>query len=213
MTKHIFALFFFVFLSKITFSQSQYFVREEDKNTGKPLLRGKITFDNIKEESTCSWFEEGAEAYTPNMEVINELSKDWKNYRFVVFAGTWCEDTQDLLPKFYRTITDANIPIYAIEMYGVNRNKQSLQQENKYYKIERVPTIIIMHQMREVGRIVETVNQSIEQDILVIMQKDIQYLEAKKIEDERINEERKAEEIRQMKPRERKRYYKAQPFY
>jgi len=36
---------------------AQDFVREEDKKTGKVLLRGKITFDNIINETSCNWFE------------------------------------------------------------------------------------------------------------------------------------------------------------
>ena len=159
---------------------AQDFVREQDKKTGKPLLRGKITFQNLLKESTCSWLEEGTQAYDPDKAIVEELSTVWKEYRFVIFAGTWCEDTHNLLPKFYKTMLEAGISPYSIEMYGVDRQKRTLQEENKFYKIERIPTIIVMHQKREVGRIIESVKVSIESDLLTIMEKDMKELELQK---------------------------------
>ncbi|HMT35994.1 MAG TPA: hypothetical protein PKC41_09055 [Chitinophagaceae bacterium] len=195
------------------FAMAQDFVREEDRVTGKPILRGKISFENIKKESTCSWFEEGAEAYIPNRAAIETLNSVWKNYRFVLFIGTWCEDTRNLLPKFYKTLLDANISPYAIEMYGVNRAKHTLQDEHKYYNIERVPTIIIMHQKREVGRIVESVTTTIEEEMAMIMEKDAKELEIKKAEEILQTEEQRKLEIMKMRPRDRKRYFAPKDWY
>lgn len=192
---------------------AQNYVREEDRKTGKPLLRGKITFENIMKESTCSWFEEGAQAYVPNKAVIEELSTVWKEYRFVIFGGTWCEDTRILLPKFYKTFLEAKISPFAIEMYGVDRAKRTLQDEMKFYKIEKVPTIIIMHQKREVGRIVEVVNESIEADLLTIMEKDKKELEIKKAEAVMQAEEKRKAEIQSMTRRQRKRYFAPKEYY
>jgi hypothetical protein len=62
----------------------------------------------------------------------------------------------------------------------VNRKKEALNIEHKFYNIERVPTIIVMHQYREVGRIIESVSGSIEEALLNIMLPDAQKLEAKR---------------------------------
>ena len=211
MSKNILLVLTFLFCAQ--WAMAQDFVREEDRKTGKPILRGKISFENIMKESTCSWFEEGAEAYLPNHSAIETLNSNWKNYRFVLFIGTWCEDTRNLLPKFYKTLLEANISPYAIEMYGVNRAKQTLQNENKFYNIERVPTIIIMHQKREVGRIVETVSSTIEEEMAIIIEKDAKELEIKKAEEMLQTEEQRKLEIMKMKPRERKRYFTPKDWY
>lgn len=151
---------------------AQDFVREKDRKDGHPLLRGKLTFNDLLKETTCNWLYEGAQAYNPQTEAINTLNQICKDYRFVVFIGTWCEDTQELLPKLYKTILDAGIAKESIEMYGVNRNKKALKQEEDVYKIERVPTIIVLHQKREIGRITETVKNSIEEDLVQIIKPD-----------------------------------------
>lgn len=157
--------------------QAQDFVREKDKKTDKVLLRGKITFADLKEESTMKWLQEGADNYEPNPEIVEQLKRMWGNYRFILFVGTWCSDTKDLLPKFYKVLRMADIPLDAIEMYGVDRDKQALNLEATFYNIQYVPTFIVNHQYREVGRVVETVKSSIEQDLLSIIEPDFMRLE------------------------------------
>ncbi len=192
---------------------AQDFVRELDRKTDKPILRGKLNFNNIMKESTCSWFEEGVQSYTPNALAIDELRSVWKNYHFIVFMGTWCDDTRNLLPKFYKILREAGIPMDAINMYGVNRAKQSLNGEHKFYNIVNVPTIIVMHQKREVGRIVENVNTTLEEELTTLMEKDAKELEIKKAEDELRFEQNRQAEINSMKPRVRKRYFATRSFY
>lgn len=211
MAKYIFLVL--IMILTVQFAGAQDHVRELDRKTDKPILRGKLTFKDIMKESTCSWFEEGVEAYTPNAAAIEELSTVWKNYRFVVFMGTWCEDTRNLLPKFYKVLLDANISMDAIVVYGVNRAKQSLQDEQKFYKITNVPTIIVLHQKREVGRIVENVNTTVEEELAVMMDRDAKELEIKKAEQVLKFEDDRQKEINSMKPRIRKRYFATRSFY
>lgn len=157
--------------------QAQDFVREQDKKTEKVLLRGKISFNDIKDESTMKWLQEGADKYEPNPEIIEQLKRMWGNYRFIVFVGTWCSDTKDLLPKFYKTLQMAEIPMDAVEMYAVDRNKQALNLEATFYNIQNVPTFIVNHQHRELGRVVENAKNSIEQDLLSIIEPDYMRVE------------------------------------
>jgi hypothetical protein len=55
-------------------------------------------------------------------------------------------------------------------MYGVDRNKKSNNKEEEAYKIINVPTIIVMKDGVELGRIVETTKTSIESDLLKIVE-------------------------------------------
>jgi hypothetical protein len=67
-------------------------------------------------------------------------------------------------------------------MYAVDRDKTALNDEAKNYKITLVPTIIVLHGNREVGRITESVQASIEHDLLAILEKDFLELEKKRME-------------------------------
>lgn len=150
--------------------QAQDFVRELDQKTDEPLLRGEITFEDLNDETAYNeWMKT---PYETSPIVMKKLKPLLSKYKFIVFAGTWCEDTQLILPQFYQTLKDANFNFDALEMYGVNRAKEGLNAEHLIYNIKRVPTIIIMDRFREVGRIVESLNESIEQDLLNILEAD-----------------------------------------
>ncbi len=162
-------LYSILLLTLSTNMQAQQYVRELDQKTDKPLLRGAITFGDLLKESAYTWMKE---SYEPETSAVAKIEKLIPKYRLVVFAGTWCEDTQLLLPQLYQTLKDVHFNFNALEMYGVNRAKEGLDAEHLIYNIERVPTIIIMDRFREVGRIVENVNESIEKDILTILEGD-----------------------------------------
>ncbi len=170
-------------LSASTLLSAQDFVREIDRESGRISLHGKVSFKDIENEASYTWFKKGVANYKPNAAAVKELADLWPNYRFVVFGATWCDDSKDLLPKFYKTAQQAMIDKHAIEMYAVNRDKESLELEHRFYNISRVPTFIIMHQHREVGRIVESVSDSVEEEIVRILQKDTQYLKRKAAEE------------------------------
>ena len=173
--KHL-GIFIFVLFFFNQSLQAQLMVREEDKKTGKVLLRGLMQFSDIQKESTCVWFVKGADAYQPDNEAIQTLKKVSGDYRYIVFIGTWCEDTRNLFPKFYKVLQDARIDEHAVELYGVNRKKEALNIEHTLYNIQKVPTIIVMHQFREVGRIVES-STNIETELAMLMEKDYVRLE------------------------------------
>ncbi|HPI53313.1 MAG TPA: thioredoxin family protein [Chitinophagaceae bacterium] len=163
--------------------QAQDFVRELDRKSDKVLLRGKINFNDLLKESTFQWLEKGAADYKPNAQVIKGIKKYQDDYRLIIFGGTWCEDTRDLLPKLYKVLQVSGFDMNAIEMYGVNRDKQALNIEHQLYNIQKVPTIILMHQYREIGRIIETVPSTIESALLDIMEKDAPRIEKMKAGD------------------------------
>lgn len=148
-------------------SQAQNFVRELDQKTDEPLLRGQITFENLTSETAFSWINTEYET-TPGD--VDKIKKLLPKYRLVVFIGTWCEDTQHLLPELYQTLKDASFDFNALEMYGVNRAKTGLNAEHQIYNISRVPTIIVMDRYKEIGRITESVEVSVEKDLLDILE-------------------------------------------
>ncbi len=176
---HILFALTMLFLSSSSFAQD--FVRELDPKTEKVLLRGKLTFDDILNETTCKWLPDGSAAYQPAQASVDDLNKIAADYRYIVFLGTWCSDTKDLLPKFYKVLIEAGIDLHSVELFGVNRNKQALNIEHTLYSIDRVPTIIVMHQYREIGRIIESVNSSIEEELSEMISKDYALLQQERI--------------------------------
>jgi thiol-disulfide isomerase/thioredoxin len=123
-----------------------------------------------------AWFTEGYKSYLPNTEAVSRLHDANKNLSFVVFGGSWCSDTKKALPKFYKVIEQAEIPAKKVMLYGVDRDKNSLEKDgskrqSKYYHINHVPTFIVFYNGKEIGRLDEIPDKSIEQDLVDLIAK------------------------------------------
>ncbi len=161
-----------------TFAQSDYDV-SKDKENGAVVYKGECTFADLQKEPSFGWVAKDAAAYTPDTNAIKYLKKHLPDYDFVVLMGTWCDDTHVLLPKYYKVLQQTNYPMAKLKMYGVDRAKTTKYVEHKLYKIVNVPTIIVIKNHTEVGRIVETTKRNIETDLIAIIQKDIEDHEVK----------------------------------
>jgi thiol-disulfide isomerase/thioredoxin len=74
----------------------------------------------------------------------------------MVFGGTWCHDTQNLLPLFYKLIDKSGFPENQVYLIGVDRAKTTFKSLHKKFAILNVPTFIIIDKKgKEVGRVVE----------------------------------------------------------
>lgn len=76
-----------------------------------------------------------------------------KKISFLIFAGSWCGDTKTELPKIIKIFQSCEIARY--EIIGVDRAKFEPSLRFVEYHIERVPTLIILANNQEIGRIIE----------------------------------------------------------
>jgi thiol-disulfide isomerase/thioredoxin len=90
-----------------------------------------------------------------DMPAVSAFQKNSSKFQMVVFAGTWCEDTQNLLPVFYRLVDKSGYPDSSITLIGVDREKTTLYNLHNAFHITDVPTFIVMKDGKEIGRIVE----------------------------------------------------------
>lgn len=153
------------------FAQSDYDV-SKDKENGSVVYKGQMTFADLEKESDFAWFTRGSKAYVPDSVTVAYLKKQLPNYEIIVLMGTWCEDSQNLVPKLHKVLQAAGYPMEKYTMYGVDRAKTAKYVEHKLYKVEKVPTIILSKDHNEVGRIVETLTKkNIESDLAAIIRK------------------------------------------
>ncbi len=167
-----------VMMSVNSYAQSDYEV-SKDKENGAVVYKGECTFTDLQKEPTFAWVEKDAAAYTPDTNAIKYLKKHLPDYDFVVLMGTWCDDTHMMLPKYYKVLQATNYPMTKLKMYGVDRAKTTKNIEHRLYKLVNVPTIIVIRNHMEIGRIVETTKKSVEVDLIAMIQKDIEAREAK----------------------------------
>lgn len=101
--------------------------------------------------------------------ICKMLSVSDAELKVVVVLGSWCGDSKEQVPRFYK-INDLLVPKFnEIEVIGVDRLKKAGSLDISELKIEKVPTFIFYRNNVEIGRIVETPQNSIEKDILQII--------------------------------------------
>jgi hypothetical protein len=164
--KKIWNLLFVFLLSFGAKAQYGYDITR-DEVSGQTMFVGRCTFDDLTDEASFSWLNTRSNDYNPDPTVLAELKQKLPACKIVIFMGTWCEDTQNLLPKLYKTMLLTHC-FTNYQMFGVDRNKISKENEQKTYGVSMVPTIIILRNGKELGRIVETTRTSIESDLLRI---------------------------------------------
>jgi thiol-disulfide isomerase/thioredoxin len=138
--------------SKITTQTRTY---EVSRDAESKILKGNIDRALIETDTSFKWFQENMKYGSADAAAVQALQKNGSKVHFVVFGGTWCHDTQSLLPVFYRLLDKSNVPDTAVTLIGVDRNKTSLNSLHSAFKITNVPTFIVMKDGKEVGRVVE----------------------------------------------------------
>lgn len=94
-----------------------------------------------------------------------------KPTRIMVFLGTWCPDSQRNVPPFMNLIESAANTNIEVEYIGVDLRKVDPDGLVNTYGVTRVPTFIVMRDGQEVGRLVERPTNTVEKDIIQILEK------------------------------------------
>ena len=100
-------------------------------------------------------------------ELIKKLESFLADKKIVVVLGTWCSDSQELFPRLLKVLNLISFPPNVLTIYGVNKNKTVPENIITKYKITNVPTFIVFNSDgTEQGRIIETVKESVEIDLM-----------------------------------------------
>lgn len=116
-------------------------------------------------------FEPGFKAYIPKKEAIQRLKAHKKQLSFKCVLGFWCEDSKIHVPAFLKIMDALGMGEQEYRMYGVDENKQAAFEGFNALRIEFVPTIIVYYEGTEIGRWVETPAESLEEDLLRIVER------------------------------------------
>lgn len=162
-------LFSALFLSLPTLAQKAYTVTKDDQN-GSLIYKGPITISDLQAEPSFTWMS-GAANYKPDPSIVSSLRQSLPGYSIVAVMGTWCDDSQLLIPRLAKVLQDASYPMSKFTLWGVDRAKESGNAATSGYSAKKVPTIILFRDGIEVGRIVVAANKSIEADLAQIIQK------------------------------------------
>ena len=133
-------------------AQSQYEVIKEGNSK---ILKGIITKELISNDSTFAWYKQNQQGFTANAQAVTALKTKGNDIEFIVFGGTWCDDTRVLLPRYFSWLEASNFPQEKVTLIGVDRNKKTLSHLAEALGVINVPTFIVMKNGKEIGRVVE----------------------------------------------------------
>lgn len=135
------------------FAQSQYEVFSEKPN--EKTYKGIISREVLLSDTSFKWYAANQTGYSPNSEAVEELRKNADSLELIVFMGTWCEDSQFIIPKLYMLLDASGFPKDRVTLIGVDRSKKTLSHLAEALNITNVPTIIAMKDGKEIGRVIE----------------------------------------------------------
>lgn len=145
--------------------------------TGLLLLFNSITMAQSVCESTAQdilngkngeVFQKEYDGYTVNKTLLN--SADFLSFSVKVVLGNWCEDSQMQVPRFMKIINEfPQFRQISVNYYLVDEDKQCADPEVQALKFGYVPAFIFYREGKEIGRIIETPEGSMEAHISKII--------------------------------------------
>lgn len=143
-----------VLLSVTAISQTQYEVNPDPNHPEQKILKGIINKNLVKNDTAYKWYASNQKGYNADTTIVGTLQRN-NAVKYIVFGGTWCGDTQQILPKFFMLQEKAGINDDRITLFGTDRQKQTIGNIGSALNITNVPTIIVMKNGKEIGRVVE----------------------------------------------------------
>jgi thiol-disulfide isomerase/thioredoxin len=173
---------------KVFFAQSQYLktailtlvcilcsiysckvmAQNEQKKDTEVIHLSDFQRHNLNNNTVYPWYLPAYQAYTPDISVLRPLYSIKKSITVTIYGGSWCDDTHALLPVFYKVADAISMDSSSIKLIGVDRDKKAAHGEEKDMNITKVPSFIFYYDGKEVGRIVESVQKTMEQDMAAI---------------------------------------------
>lgn len=162
--------FFFLLLFLGTQAYAQTLNQKSfDEKKQRDILIGYCNRDGFATCSFDSAYQANYTSYVPDSETMRMLRSMLVNVKIKIIMGTWCGDSEDQVPRFYKIIDLLSIEDNKLTMICVDRSKTAPGIDISGLNITLVPTFIFYRNDKEIGRITETPMVSLEKDMLKIV--------------------------------------------
>ncbi|MDQ2180626.1 thioredoxin family protein [Marinifilum sp. D714] len=165
------SLLFFLFVG-INLTAAAQNKTIEDTRLKKHVLYGRVTLEAFELDICKDWYGPEYKKYKAKNGIIKKLRKQsFEKIRIDLILGSWCHDSHREVPRFIKILDEIRFPFENLNMNALDTKKESPDYNAKVNHVSRVPTAIIYRNNEEIGRIIETPNQSLEKDLLKILSK------------------------------------------
>ncbi|MDD5507361.1 MAG: thioredoxin family protein [Bacteroidales bacterium] len=133
------------------------------------VLVDTCTKDGLTGEVFGAFYQQEYASYSPDAEILRLIGQKLDDCQLTVVMGTWCGDSQEQVPRFYKILDQLRFPEDQLTLICVDRKKKTIHADIQPLNIQLVPTFILYRNGAEAGRIVETPSETLEKDILNIL--------------------------------------------
>jgi thiol-disulfide isomerase/thioredoxin len=109
--------------------------------------------------------------YNADAETLKQLSAKLKGLKVTIVMATWCGDSKEWVPRFYKIMDELNFNYKNLKLICVDRSKKAPGTDVESLKVDLVPTFIFYRKKTELGRIIEVPADRLEKEILKIVSK------------------------------------------
>jgi len=147
-------ILFLIFTLCIATGYSQQYQVYMDTQ-GNKILKGFITKTDLSTDTAFAWFSENQKGFVPDVKAVQLLKANSDSIYLVIFGGTWCGDTHQILPHVLALTEAAAFPENHLTLLGVDREKKTISNLSEVFGITNVPTVIAFKKGKEIGRVIE----------------------------------------------------------
>ena len=133
----------------------------------EPPLVGSMTLEKLLAAKPD--YERAAERYTPDPASVKALKGVTTDTKIVVFFGTWCTYCKHWLPRFIKTLEVVKNPKITAEFAGMSEDQTEPRALISKYNVTQTPSFIVLQGGKEIGRIEERPEESMEGDLARIL--------------------------------------------
>ncbi len=165
-------LLFAGFLSFIASTYAQDMNKKYlDPKIEKQVLIGYCDTIGLQEGVFGVYYKTQFEIYQPKLSIVKKIDAIIVKggFEVVTIFGDWCSDSKLQVPRFYKLLSEMNFSLSNSKLIAVNGSKKAQSLDISKYKILRIPTFIIYFNGEEIGRIVESPDNTLEKDLLKIL--------------------------------------------
>jgi thiol-disulfide isomerase/thioredoxin len=131
-----------------------------------PPMVGAITLEALRKAKPD--YLRLAGKYTPDAGAVKSIAAA-REAKIVVFFGNWCHLCKKAVPQLLKTVEAAKNPGLGLEFYGVTEDHLEPKDPIAKYSISTTPVFVIIRGGKEIGRITEKPDVSVEKDLALIL--------------------------------------------
>jgi len=163
-------ILFLAFFPMVLFAQKLNH-KIPDPKKDRELLVGYCNREGFKtiQSNFDSAYQAEYHVYQPDKLILRQLSGNLKGVKITIIMGTWCGDSREWIPRFYKIMDQAGFNYRHLTLICVDRDKKAPVAELAELKPDRVPTYIFYRKKKEIGRIIEVPSGLLEKNMLDIV--------------------------------------------